>query len=174
MAMDYRKFYNLEKYLLEEVGERFRSSGVIDPVDLFMIFIWKANRAKTRVRDNLKRRAGGSFADAASKIAGALSQAKDHKERLGILMRDWGLRLPMASAVLTILYPDDFTIYDIRVCNSLQIPYKNLPFSDHCWQEYESFKAAVHKNTPPELSLRDKDRYLWGKSFRKDAVKDAQ
>jgi len=87
------KFYHLERYLLEEVGPRFRSSGTIDPIDLFIIFVWKANRAKTRVRDNLKRRANGSFSEAASKIASALSAAKDQKERLGILMQDWGLRL---------------------------------------------------------------------------------
>ena len=58
--MDYGKFYYLERYLLEEVGPRFRSSGILEPIDLFMIFIWKANRAKTRVRDNLKNRAKGS------------------------------------------------------------------------------------------------------------------
>jgi hypothetical protein len=87
-VMDYVKFYHLERYLFEEVGPKFRSLGTIDPVDLFMIFIWKSNRAKTRVRDNLKRRANGSFSKAASKIASALSTAKDQKERLRILMHD--------------------------------------------------------------------------------------
>ena len=43
---DYLKYYDLEHYLLEEAGPRFRSSGAIEPIDLFMIFIWKANRAK--------------------------------------------------------------------------------------------------------------------------------
>jgi hypothetical protein len=172
--MNYVKFYHLERYLFDEVGPRFRSSGTIDPVDLFMIFVWKSNRAKTRVRDNLKNRANGSFTDAASKIASALSRAKDQKERLGVLMRDWGLRLPMASAILTVLYPDDFTVYDVRVCSMLQIACKDMPFSDRCWEEYDSYKSALCKNTPPELSLRDKDRYLWGKSFWEDAMRDAR
>jgi hypothetical protein len=172
--MDYVKFYHLERYLLEEVGPRFRSSGTIDPVDMFMIFVWKANRAKTRVRDNLKNRTNGSFSNAVLEIARALSAAKNQKERLGILMRDWGLRLPMASAILTILYPGDFTVYDVRVCKMLQIACKDLPFSDNCWQEYENYKNALCKSTPSDLSLRDKDRFLWGKSFWEDAKRDAQ
>jgi hypothetical protein len=171
--MDYLKFYHLERYLLEEVGPRFRSSGTIDPVDLFMIFVWKANRAKTKVRDNLKNRANGSFSDAAFEIARALFSAEDQKERLKILMHDWGLRLPMASAILTILYPEDFTVYDVRVCNMLQIDCKDFSFSDKCWQEYEKYKNAVCKNTPSKLNLRDKDRWLWGKSFWEDAKRDA-
>src|ERR1035441_7443894 len=99
---DHRRFYNLECYLLEEVGPRFRSSGVVDPVDFFMIFIWKANRAKTKLRDKLKSQANDNFSDAVAQIARALTGAKDRKKRLKILMRDWELRLPMASAILTI------------------------------------------------------------------------
>jgi hypothetical protein len=173
--MDYAKFHNLEGYLLEEVGPRFRSSGAIDPIDMFMIFVWKANRAKTKVREGLKNRSNGSFSNAVIKIAKALSAAKDQKERLGILMRDWGLRLPMASAILTILYPEDFTVYDVRVCNALQIPCKDyLRFSDKCWKEYEAYKAAVCGGAPSNLSLRNKDRFLWGKSFWEDAKRNAQ
>ena len=37
-----------------------------------------------------------------------------------ILIEDWAFRLPMASAILTVLYPDSFTVYDIRVCSELQ------------------------------------------------------
>jgi hypothetical protein len=44
-------------------------------------------------------------------------------------------------------------------------------FSDSGWLDYEQYKAAVIENTPPHLCLRDKDRYLWGKSFYDDASK---
>ncbi len=57
-----------------------------------MIFIWKANRAKTKVRDRLKSRAG-TFDKAVARIAASLTAAKDNKERLRILMQDWGLKL---------------------------------------------------------------------------------
>jgi hypothetical protein len=173
--IDYLNLYHLERYLLEDVGPRFRSSGKIDSTDLFMILAWKSNRAKTRVRDKIKSHAKGSFKEAVLEIAKALSAAKDHKERLGVLMRDWGLRLPMASAILTILYPEYFTIYDVRVCGVLNIKYKGgHRFSDTCWKEYKTYKDAVCKSTPSHLNLRDKDRFLWGKSFWADAKRDAQ
>jgi hypothetical protein len=172
---DYHKFYDLERYLLREVGPRFRASGVIEPVDLFMIFIWKANRAKTKTRDALKKRANGNFSAAVTQIAAALFATKDRKERLAILMRDWGLRLPMASAILTVLYPKDFTVYDRRVCDMLKLRYRDWPpFSEKRWNEYERYQDAVCRSTPPGLSLRDRDRFLWGKSLRKDAKSGAR
>ncbi len=75
--------------------------------------------------------------------------------------------LPMASAVLTVLYPEEFTIYDVRVCKSIG-DFQRLgaqSFSDELWHQYLSFKEAVSQRSPKGLSLRDKDRYLWGKSF---------
>ena len=169
-AIGYRKFYHLEEYLLGEVGPRFRTSGIIRPIDMFMIFIWKANRAKTKIRDNLKKRANGNFGDAVTKIAAALSATKDRKERLAILMRDWGLRLPVASAILTVLYPTDFTVYDTRVCKMLGLDYRPwLAFSENSWIEYEHYRKTVCSNTPPGLTLRNRDKYLWGKSLWTDA-----
>jgi hypothetical protein len=70
--------------------------------------------------------------------------------------------------------PEDFTVYDVRVCKMLQVAYKDVPFSDACWQEYESYKETVCKNTPSDLNLRDKDRFLWGRSFWEDAKRDAR
>jgi hypothetical protein len=80
----------------------------------------------------------------------------------------------MASAVLTILYPDDFTVYDRRVCTMLGFPHKDWSFfSDKCWTEYERYNEEVCKNTPPGLTLRDRDRFLWGRSLREDAERAA-
>jgi hypothetical protein len=173
--IDYRKFYNLERYLLEEVGPRFRDCGVIEPIDLFLIFVWKSNRAKTRVRDKVKKKAG-TFADGAAQISAALFAASNPQERLRILMQDWGLRLPMASAVLTVLYPDEFTVYDYRVCNMLGLRCRDS-YSKRYWSEYLDYKAKVCEEVSKQtagLTLRDKDRFLWGKSLWEDAVRDAQ
>lgn len=166
---DYRKFSDLERYLFREVGPHFRASGIIEPVDLFMIFIWKANRAKTKIRNKLKKQANGNFRKAVTQIARALFATKDRKERFAILTRDWQLPLPMASAVLTVLYPKDFTVYDRRVCGVLKLQYRNWLVSEECWMEYERYQEAVCRNTPPRFSLRDRDRFLWGKSVREDA-----
>jgi hypothetical protein len=173
---NYLKLYdsNGERYLLEEVGPHFRTTGIIKPVDFFMIFIWKAERAKTYERERLKAIAG-SFTNAVAEIANSLYSTEDQKERLQILMNHWKMYLPMASAVLTILYPDEFTVYDRRVCEQLKIKYRSQArFSEHLWNDYRQLKEAVIKNTPSGLSLREKDRYLWAKSRWDAATRECQ
>jgi hypothetical protein len=167
---NFEKYYNLESYLLDEVGRNFRQSGKLTPLDFFFILIWKANRSKTRTKKRLIRQAG-DFSSAVQQIAAALSIRKQPKEKLELLMRTWGFRLPTATAILTILYPADFTVYDVRVSESLN-GFRSLnerAFSDKLWGEYCSFKVKVELAAPAHLSLRDKDRYLWGKSFYRDA-----
>jgi hypothetical protein len=82
-----------------------------------------------------------------------------------ILIGDWQFALPMASAILTVLYPEEFTVYDYKVCNQIAFPeLKNYSsFSEGLWADYNSYCAKVMAESPQNLSLRDKDRYLWGK-----------
>jgi hypothetical protein len=80
----------------------------------------------------------------------------------------------MASAILATLYPDDFTVYDYRVCDLLG-GFHNLAAQskfDNVWRGYELFRDQVRQSTPADLSLRDKDRYLWGKSASAQLVRD--
>lgn len=171
--IDYVKVASLERYLFEDVGQRFRRSGKISAVDFYLIIIWKANRAKTRERNRLVRKAG-TFAEAVKNIAKSLRTCRARSDRLEVLMRAWGFRLPMASAVLTVLYPEDFTIYDVRVCNQLG-KFEELywrKFSDGLWSEYNRFLQAVKRSTPAALTLRDKDRYLWGRSLYAQARRE--
>jgi hypothetical protein len=171
--MNYLKYYCLEKYLFDDVRVRFHREGVIDPIDFYMILIWKANRAKNRARDRLAHEAG-SFSKAVEQIGAELHNAKGAKERLGALMSArWKFRLATATAILTVLYPEEFTIYDKRVLDELP-RFKQLgekPFSGAMWEQYCDFKRAVEACTPAELCLRDKDRFLWGKSSYREAQK---
>jgi hypothetical protein len=170
---DYLKFYDDEGYLLG-VGKSFRETGHIEPADFYMLLIWKANRAKNRHRDRLKRLADGSFPDAVSEIASALHAIVERKQRLRILMEKWEFALPTATAILTLLYPDEFTVYDYRVCDEVDLPYRpQLCFSDELWRRYEEFQAAVIGATPKEITnLRDRDRFLIGRSIRKQVEAD--
>jgi len=158
--------------LLNEVGQTFRESGKLEPLDFFFILTWKANRSKTTAKSRLAKHAG-DFPSAVRRIAADLFAKDEPRDKLEVLIKSWGFRLPTATAVLTILYPDDFTVYDIRVCQSLGGFEKlvNRQFSDRMWDEYCAFKAAVERETPAHLSLRDKDRFLWGKSFYEDSLK---
>lgn len=172
---DYINFCDLERYLFEEVRQRFHNSKQLNPLDLYLILWWKSPRARTRNRDKLRKKAR-SFKDATKKIAKSLCEAKSPERRLKILMEDWDLRLPTATAVLTVLYPKEFTVYDIRVRKQLGLDPIRESYSeakwDSIWNSYMRFKRAVIEKTPANLSLRDKDRYLWGKSRFEDAERE--
>jgi len=135
--IDYRDFYHDEEYLLG-VGERFRQTGEIEPADFYMILVWKANRAKNYHRNRLKDKAG-NFQAAVSAIASQLFSTTDDKKRLEILLEKWGFALPSASAILTILYPANFTVYDYRVCKEVGRPCKSWLG----WDEYEQFRNCL-------------------------------
>jgi len=172
-AINYGKFYFLEKYLFDEASPRFLETGEIDPPDFYMVVIWKANRAKTRVRRRLTEETG-SFSEAVKRIASSLRSSSSPERRLEILMKEWKFRLPMATAILTVFYPSEFTVYDVRVCNELG-KFHDLAhrlFSKKLWAEYRQFVDAVKSDAPKGLSLRDKDRYLWGRSFHMQVLDD--
>ena len=174
MDVDYRQFYDLESYLFDVVGQRFRDNGRLEAFDFFCIVIWKANRAKSRVARRLLDFGGGSLEDAVRTLTEGLAGLREPKERLRYLLEEWGFRLPMASAILAVLYPDDFTVYDIRVCDSIGGFHStgNRTEFSKLWDEYVQFRKAVEEAAPQTLTLRDKDRYLWGKSFHDQLQRD--
>src|SRR6266851_3825141 len=120
-AMNYLNYYNLEDYLFTEVTNAFRDRGYLTPEEFFSIVIWKANRAKTAIKRKLAKR-GKNLAEAVHKLTRQIHQAASDEERLRIfLSKDWAFGLAMASAILTVLYPDRFTVYDVRVRGQLNI-----------------------------------------------------
>jgi len=90
--VDYKKYYDIETYLLSEVGPIFRYSGTLDHKDFYLILVWKANHAKSYAKKRLAAKAG-TFAEAVRQIADALHKATNRKQSLEILMRKWGFRL---------------------------------------------------------------------------------
>ncbi len=172
---DFRTYYDLESYLFGTVSPRFTSEHTLSAFDFFCIVIWKADRSKTKVVKRLLTH--GKFPDldsAVKSLSAKIAAALSPKDKLKVLVSDWGFLLPTASAILTVLYPDDFTVYDIRVCNVLGQFHslKNRSNYESIWTGYTQFAAAVREKGPAELSLRDKDRWLWGKSFHEELRED--
>jgi hypothetical protein len=167
-------FYNPESYLFPELARLFAETGQLDPTALYLILDWKAPRARTRHLARVSKIAGGDFEKAAGKIASDLIATVSPEERMGVLLTKWGFRLPTASAILAVLYPDTFTVYDIRVCDALGDFHKlgDMAWSPAAWRRYQQFIDAVCANTPAGLSLRDRDRWLWGKDKKMKIVEE--
>ncbi len=172
--MDPLQLYDLESYLFSTVQPRFHAQGWLSAFDFFCIVIWKANRAKSRVAARLLGRGYTDLDGAVRALTSALAQQPDARARLRLLMLDWGFLLPMASAILTVLYPDEFTVYDVRVCDALSGYHDLANKSDFeaLWTGYEGLRRAVEQAAPAGLSLRDKDRWLWGRSFGQQLQQD--
>lgn len=172
--MDFRKYYHLESYLFDTVSLRFAKQGYLTAFDFFCIVIWKANRAKSKIARKLQK-VDKDLDRAVGVLTYGLAQQSNGKDRLRVLW-EAGFDLPMASAILTVLYPDEFTMYDQRVCDMLGRFHnlKNLTSFENLWRGYQEFKREVEVSCPEELTLRDKDRYLWGKSFYEQLTKDIE
>ncbi len=161
--MDYKKYYNLEEYLLGEVKNNFHKNGYLTTEEFFCIVIWKANRAKTKIKNKLIR--FGVLSSMVKNMTREIFKASAPQKKLEILLEKWKFSMPMATAILTILYPNDFTVYDIRVREQLGI--KDFSGRKNQVEKYFlEFLPMVKKN--PGKNLRDKDRILWGKSFHED------
>jgi hypothetical protein len=137
-----------------------------------MIVRWKANRAISKVAARLLKGSDRDLGKAVSRRARQVFTANDAHARFLVLVRDWRFRLPMASAILTVLYPRDFTVHDLRACDQVKgfhaLAARQNP--DDLWRGYLAFKTAVKRAAPAGLSLRDKDRFLWARSRHDDLV----
>ena len=163
--MDYKKFYNLEEYLFREVGPLFRESSTLSVEDFFCIVIWKANRAKTNIKKKLSKTT--TLSESIRQIISDLVKAKEPEEKLDILVKKWKFGLPMATAILTVLYPKEFTVYDYRVREQLGL--SNIYSVKKYFKDFLPMvkKYADSRNE----SLRESDKELWGKSFFGDLQK---
>ena len=177
MTIDYVRYYDVETYLFSDVHRRFHARGYLTAFDFFTIVIWKANRAKSKVAARLLAQAPDEETDLdviVRSLTRSLFDAETERERLRILLKDWGFLLPMAAAVLSVLWPKTFPMYDIRVCDQLGKYHKvaNISRFERIWAGYQEYRDAVIAACPPGLSLRDADRYLWGKSSAMQLEKD--
>lgn len=175
--MDYLKLYDLERYLFDDVRAAFERNKKLTAFDFFCIVIWKANRAKSKVARKLVAKSENLSNDLNGIVEGlisAVANAADDKARMKILIEQWELRLPMASAILTVLYPENFTVYDERVCNELGKRHglKNKKKIDRLWEGYQEYISDVTGREVALTALRDKDRTLWAKSFEKQLNRD--
>lgn len=178
MTGDFLRYYDLEAYLFVNVATRFKEHGKLDAFDLFSIIIWKAERAKSKLARRLIAKVG-NLELAAEQFTTALFQAAGPLRRLIVARDEWGFYLPMASAILSVLWPLDFTVFDYRACEQV-VSLGGMDFSRidnigstvKLWPKYEEYREAVKRAVPQYDSLRDKDRFLWGRSAARQLAAD--
>jgi hypothetical protein len=170
MIDDFLRYYDLETYLFVDVANKFKEHGKLDAFDLFSIIIWKAERAKSKLAKRLVTKCG-NLELAAEQFTTALFRPNSPLQRLIIARDAWGFYLPMASAILSVLWPEDFTVFDYRACEQLvslgEADFSridNISSTVRLWPKYEEYREAVKRAVPQYATLRDKDRFLWGRS----------
>lgn len=179
----YLKYYFLEDYLFAEVGKNFQKNHHLAPEEFFAIVIWKSNRAKTNVRRGIEK-----SKKTIRTITSEVFQAKTPEQKFDILTSISGIGVPMASAILTVCYPKEFTVVDYRAVISLISILEN----NNSLIDKNEIKASIKKwfGTNPsnsikayliylekckelagkhKFSLRDFDRILFGKDFYEGA-----
>lgn len=104
-----------------------------------------------------------------TEITSKISVAKTKEEKLNTLLfpKIPGIGIAIASAILTVCYPDDFTVADYRACASLK-DFGGEIIGDPCVKVsvyFEYLKKCKELACKYKLSLRNFDRILWGKDF---------
>jgi hypothetical protein len=162
---DYQVYYDIENYVRKEVHNKFHQQGYIEAFDFFYIIIWKANRAKSRIAKRLFKRCN-DLDSICKEITQRVNKATSSKERLRIFIEDYEFRFPTASAILSILYPDKFSVYDVRVCGILKNfkELANITNFEKLWKGYEKYLSAVKEYNPSKKNYTEADQNLWGKS----------
>lgn len=167
MFTDYLKYYNLEEYLLGEVRDNFNKNGCLTPEEFFCIVIWKRNASKTKIKRGIKEINKNIYT-----ITSDIYKTEDRKQKLKILISIPNMGIAIASAILTVLYPKEFSVYDVRVGGQLGIK-KEITDCERYFKEFlpNIITTAEKVSGIKNLSLRNADRILWGKSFH-DNLKD--
>ena len=107
---DFKKYYDLEKYLFEDINQKFHQQQYLEAFDFFCILIWKAERAKIYHVPRLQK-IDLDLNKACEELTKSVFIAKENKEKMRILIEGHTFKLPTASAILAVLYPNDFTVY---------------------------------------------------------------
>jgi hypothetical protein len=182
--INYEKFYDLDNYLFKDITNFFQLNKYLTGLQFYLILIWKARRAiKPNSQKILNKDKSKTFDEGVKILTHKIYEAKSNLDKIKILF-SWEFRMATASAILTVLYPKIFTIYDYRVSehDKLKI-FKSLgnivegeKAKEKKAERYLEFVEAVKKLKLGKdvNSLRSKDRYLWGRSFYNSAKRKVE
>ncbi|OGN07637.1 MAG: hypothetical protein A3B86_02245 [Candidatus Yanofskybacteria bacterium RIFCSPHIGHO2_02_FULL_38_22b] len=162
---DYLKYYpsELESYLFKEVYNNFQRNHCLTGNEFFAIVFWKRKPSGIKIASKWN---GQSIEE----LSKELWLATDRMEKLKKLLGIKGVGIAIASAILTVCYPEEFTVLDYRALNSLmelekqkcaerKLPSKAENFKPEDYFNYVDICKGVWKKYCS--SLREFDRSLW-------------
>lgn len=165
----YKQYYSLEEYLFNEVSENFCINKCLTEAEFFSIIIWKSNRSKTKVLKGVLK-----SKKSIEKLTNDIFRTQGDKEKLELLTEIDGIGIPIASAILSVCYPNNFTIADYRAIDSIKDIFKErgVKINPDNWTtekylEYRGLCFEIQKQFNLG-TLRETDKALWGYSFYKD------
>ena len=129
-------------------GDRI-ASGDLDPRHLRAIIDWKSPRPKGLI-------AGNTPEDIGDALRVACTTPQD-RTAIAVLFGLRGIGVPMASAILTAINRDRYTVIDWRALNALGVKSSEVTID-----EYLEYLAYCRSGAATmQVSLRDLDRALW-------------
>jgi hypothetical protein len=153
--------YDPEYRVFPKIAERITAGGELTKQDMLRILKWKLGRVKDSnsetVSDEHLKQINNAVNSACKLDCGA--------DSLEALDRIPGIGLATATAILTICYPEKYTILDLRVLEILEEGTR--PSADD-WTASTYMKEFLPKVRQQQAlwacSLRNADRALWGLS----------
>jgi len=157
-------YFDLDSYLFERVTKRFAQRHTLNAFDFYAIITWKSNRSKTGVQKGMRRKRLHP-----TRLMSKLSALQDDREKMQLLDSVPGIDIAIASAILTVCYPDRFTVLDYRAWETLhafgKVPQQRIPTGVNGYFNLY-LPACLSLASETKMSLRELDRTLWGWSMR--------
>lgn len=148
----YLDLYNIEDYLFRIIGPRIRMRGFIEFDEFYQICMWKSARQKQNYIKNK---------NIINDISRKAFVEKDESSKIKQLLELKGVGIPMASAILTIVFPDKYAVIDVRciqMLNKIGIKIRET-ITLNRWIEYlEIMRELAHENN---LIPRQVDQILF-------------
>jgi thermostable 8-oxoguanine DNA glycosylase len=145
--------------ILSKISKNTSETGTISKDMLVRIINWKAARAKGYVDWR-------NFGKYVKTFSAALSAQE--KQKISIMDDLPGIGIPVASAIMHFVYPQNFPIVDFRTVEALkEMGYLDKTKSTHHFRDtifgYEDFRQAILgiAKKCPRRSLREIDRALF-------------
>jgi hypothetical protein len=148
LAAEYMETDGKKDEKAEEAGKRIRVDGDFSRENLEVIYRWKSPRAIRRFRDNTD----GEIRQALKKALGA----SDVEKATCALTSLKGVGVKMASAILTAIDPERYTVLDFRALEALGV--KNSENLNLYIQYVKACRSLAEKYG---VTLRNFDRANW-------------